>query len=166
MAAEDLTIKAGLLMEAAEAQQSAMSGTLERLREHAAGLDGVVREEIRATLVEEMRNLAHDTHSACDALRQLKRAAGLRALLFTAVAAAVAAVVPLAMALWLLPSRAEVQALRAAREELAADVARLSERGGHAQLRHCGAERRLCVRVDRTAPAYGEGGDFLVVKGY
>jgi len=34
------------------------------------------------------------------------------------------------------------------------------------QLRHCGAARRLCVRVDRGAPLYGEAADFLVVKGY
>jgi hypothetical protein len=33
-------------------------------------------------------------------------------------------------------------------------------------LRHCGSDQRWCVRVDRKAPAYGEQGDYLVVKGY
>jgi len=159
-------MKAGLLMEAAHAQQSAVAGTLDRLREHAAGLDGVVREEIRATLLEELQALACDTQAACHALQRLKRAASLRALLFTAIAAAVAGVAPVAVAFWLLPSRAEVQALRAARDELATNIARLSERGGQAQLRHCGSQRRLCVRIDRAAPAYGEGSDYRVVRGY
>lgn len=159
-------MKAGLLMEAAQAQQSAVSGTLERLREHAAGLDGVVREEIRATLVEELQTLTHETHSACSALQRLKQTANLRALLFTVVVGSGAGAVPVACAFWLLPSHAEVQALRAERDALATNIARLSEQGGQTQLRHCGAQRRLCVRVDRAAPAYGEGGDYLVVQGY
>jgi hypothetical protein len=33
-------------------------------------------------------------------------------------------------------------------------------------VRTCGASARLCVRVDRNAPAYGPGADYLVVKGY
>jgi hypothetical protein len=78
----------------------------------------------------------------------------------------VAAALPFALAWWLLPSRAELQALRATRDELAGNIARLSERGAQAQLRRCGSERRLCVRIDRSAPAYGESGEYLVVKGY
>jgi hypothetical protein len=34
------------------------------------------------------------------------------------------------------------------------------------ELRRCGAAGRLCVRVDRKAGTFGEGGEFLVVKGY
>ena len=46
------------------------------------------------------------------------------------------------------------------------DIARLTQQGGHVELRRCGAARRLCVRVDRGAPMYGEAADYLVVKGY
>ena len=48
-------MKLGLLMEAAQAQQGLAAQALERLREHTAGLDAVVREEIRATLIEELQ---------------------------------------------------------------------------------------------------------------
>jgi hypothetical protein len=34
------------------------------------------------------------------------------------------------------------------------------------ELRRCGDAQRLCVRVDRSAPAYGAGADFFIVKGY
>jgi len=45
---EDLTMKLGLLMEAAQAQQALAAAVLQQLREHTGGLDAIVREEIRA----------------------------------------------------------------------------------------------------------------------
>ncbi|MGH8327807.1 MAG: hypothetical protein ACRET2_13715, partial [Steroidobacteraceae bacterium] len=66
---------------------------------------------------------------------------------------------------WMLPSRSEVAALRARRDALAANIARLQQRGGSVDLRRCGARARLCVRVDRDAPAYGADADYLIVKG-
>jgi hypothetical protein len=74
--------------------------------------------------------------------------------------------IPLGLCLWVLPTRADVARLRATRDELAANLVRLTQQGGRAQLRHCGTEQRLCVRIDRAAPAYGEGAEYLVVKGY
>ena len=64
---EDETLKLGLLMEAAQSQQTLAATTLERLREHTAGLDAIVREEIRATLLEEMRALYEDSRRAAEA---------------------------------------------------------------------------------------------------
>jgi len=66
----------------------------------------------------------------------------------------------------LLPTSAEIQALGAKRDELTANIARLARQGANLELRHCGTTQRLCVRVERSAPAYGAAGDFLVVKGY
>jgi hypothetical protein len=163
---EDDTMKLGLLMEAVQAQQAVAATAMDRLREHAAGLDAVVREEIRHTLVEEMQALAEDSRRAAEALRSLQRAVNLRLVLWTAVMVSLAAIVPFGIAWYLLPTRADVAALGARRDALAASVARLTSQGGNVELRRCGAAQRLCVHVDRTAPAYGDGGDFLVVKGY
>ena len=163
---EDDTMKLGLLMEAVQAQQALAETSLDRLREHTAGLDAVVREEIRHTLIEEMHALAEDGRRAAEALRRLQRAANLRHLLWMAAMVGVAAVVPFVIARYLLPTRADLAALAARRAELAAEVARLTRQGGNVELRRCGAAQRLCVHVDRSAPAYGEGGEFLVVKGY
>jgi hypothetical protein len=163
---EDETLKLGLLMEAAQSQQALAATTLERLREHTAGLDAIVREEIRATLLEEMRALAEDSRRAAEALRGLRRAANLRLIAWSAVVLSLASLVPFALAWWMLPTRIEIQALGAKRDELTANIARLARQGGNLELRHCGSTQRLCVRVERTAPAYGQAGDFLVVKGY
>ena len=38
--------------------------------------------------------------------------------------------------------------------------------GGRIDLRHCGEANRLCVRVERKAPFYGENSDYAVLKGY
>ncbi|MGH8217806.1 MAG: hypothetical protein ACREUT_04475, partial [Steroidobacteraceae bacterium] len=65
-----------------------------------------------------------------------------------------------------LPTRAEITQLRSERDSLAAQVAQLSQRGARIDLRRCGADGRLCARVERAAPRYGAGGDYYVLKGY
>jgi len=55
--------------------------------------------------------------------------------------------------------------LRTERDELASNIAVLNQRGARADLRRCGAGH-LCVRVDLSAPRYGESSDYLVIKGY
>lgn len=164
--AEDDTMKLGLLMEAAQAQQSLAAETLGRLRDHAAGLDGVVRDEIRNTLLEEMNALGQESHGAARALRRLQHTANLRHVAWSFVLLTFASVTPLGVTWWVLPTRSEIDTLRARRDELTANIERLARQGGKLDLRHCGQAQRLCVRVERNAPVYGERGDFLVVKGY
>ncbi|TLY70668.1 MAG: hypothetical protein E6K35_14360 [Gammaproteobacteria bacterium] len=159
-------MKVGLLMEAAETQRALAAAALEQLREHAAGLDGIVREEIRSTLIEELGALDEESRRAAQSLRALKQAASLRLAAWSVGVAALSAAIPLTIGWWLLPSHAEVAALRVTRAELSSHVAQLIQQGGRVELRHCGAARRLCVHVDRSAPTYGEASDYLVVKGY
>jgi len=163
---EDETLKVGLLMEAAQAQQALAATTLDRLREHTTGLDAIVREEIRATLIEELRALGEDSQHAAAALRRLQRSANVRLIAWGAAVLGLAAALPCALAWWLLPTRGEIEALVARRDELSANITRLSRQGGNVELRHCGSEQRLCVRIERSAPAYGATADFRVVKGY
>ena len=163
---QDDTMRIGLLMEAAQAQQALAATALDRLREHVAGLDAVVREEIRSTFLEEMRALDAESRRASEALRSLHRTANMRTVLWGAAIVASTALVPLGLAWSMLPSRAEIETLGKRRDELVAGIERLTRRGGAVDLRRCGKTLRLCVRVDRSAPAYGEGGDYLVLKGY
>jgi len=65
-----------------------------------------------------------------------------------------------------LPSKSEIDALRIERDALALNLSRLQQLGGRVDWHHCGDEARLCVRVDRKAPVYGDQSDFFVVKGY
>jgi hypothetical protein len=164
--AEEETLKIGLFMEAAQAQQTLATTMLERLREHTAGIDAIVREVIRATLLEEIRALGEDSHRAADALRRLERTANVRLVAWGAAVLSLSALFPFGLAWWLTPTRADVEALIARRDELAIRIADLSRQGGNLELRRCGPKQRLCVRIDRGAPAYGASGDFLVVKGY
>jgi 2-phospho-L-lactate guanylyltransferase (CobY/MobA/RfbA family) len=163
---DDETIKVGLLMETAHAQQALVDKALEQLNAHVRELDTVVRDEIRHTLVEELRIVVNETNRSAEALRRLRRAANLRIGLWTLGLTVVCSAIPLGLAWWLLPSPNEITALRATRDDLASAVARLEQRGARVDLRRCGGTNRLCVRVDRKAPAYGEAGDYLVVKGY
>ena len=79
-ALDETTMKFGLLMESAQAHQKLAETHLEQLRAHTQDLDGVVREEIRRTLIEELREVTAESKRAAQALRGMKRAAGMRGL--------------------------------------------------------------------------------------
>jgi hypothetical protein len=165
-AVDETTMKFGLLMESAQAHQKMAESHLERLRAHTQDLDGVVREEIRRTLVEELDELTSESRRAAQALKGMKRIAQLRGLVFTVSTALLSVAIPSGLAYWLLPTPSQIETLRARRDELQVSVARLEQSGGRIDWRHCGERARLCIRVDRAAPSYGEKADYFVVKGY
>jgi uncharacterized protein YPO0396 len=163
---DDTTMKLGLLMEAAQTHQKSAESTLRKLKDTAKELATIVREEVRSVVVEEFQSLAVDSNRATAALREVQRAANVRALVWSLSLTALCSAIPLLLACWLIPSRAEIAALRAKHDELATKIASLEERGGRIDLRRCGNGGRLCVRVDRKAPTYGEQSDYLIVRGY
>jgi hypothetical protein len=163
---DDETIRAGLLMESAQAHQKLAESQLERLQQHTAGLDSVVRDEIRRTLIEELQMLTAEATRATRALERIRRSAAARTTLWSLAAAILCTSVPVAIARWSLPSAADISALRARRDELAANVSKLEQQGGRIDWRRCGDARRLCVRVDRKAPSYGDKADYYVLEGY
>lgn len=162
----DETLKLGLLMEAAHAQQTVAESALDRLRAHVEGLDEIVRDEIRRTLVEEIQVLGSESRRAAEALRRLGRSANARVAGWTVGLTLVCSAMPLMVQWWFLPSQRELAELRARKDELTSNIARLERAGGRVDLRRCGETNRLCVHVDRSAPVYGESGDYWVVKGY
>ncbi|HEY2275234.1 MAG TPA: hypothetical protein VGH61_07030 [Steroidobacteraceae bacterium] len=162
---DDDAMKLGLLLEGAHEHQRLAQGVLEKLKVHVGELPGLARDEIRATMLDELNALQEDSRRAAETLRRLRYVADLRVALWTLVMTALACAVPLGAAWWVLPSRAEVASLNARRDALEAAVTRLKAQGGELEWRHCGAAQRLCVRVDRKAGAFGESGDFLIVKG-
>ena len=161
---DDATLKMGLLMESAQAHQKLAEGQLERLRAHTLDLDGVVRDEIRRTLVEELQALRAEVTRAARALQRIRAGNALRGAVWILVAAVMCSGIPIAVARWYLPSAGDVAALRARRDELTADLTRLEQQGARIDWRHCGDSKRICVRVDRKAPAYGEKGDYYIIE--
>ena len=163
---DDTAMKVGLLMESAQVHQRLAEGELEKLRAHTQDLDSVVRDEIRRTLVEELQMLTAETTRATRALEKIRGSAAWRVTAASFAAAILCALVPIAVARWALPSAADIAALRARRAELSENVAKLEQQGGRIDWRRCGDARRLCVRVDRKAPTYGEKADYYVIEGY
>ena len=160
------TMKLGLLMEGAQIHQKLAQTHLEKLLAHTQDLDGVVRDEIRRTLIDELQALTAETDRAVRALRDMKRAAMMRCFVWNVGAAILCTVIPVAIAHYAIPSPSQIAALRAERNSLAQSVALLERRGARVDWRNCGDAARLCVRVDRKSPAYGDSADFYVVKGY
>jgi hypothetical protein len=161
----DEAMKLGLLTEAARAQHRLSQESLERLAAHTRDLDALVRDEVRRTVTEVLGSVASESRRAIESLQRMRRAANMRTLLWTASVAVICGGIAMVEAWWLLPSQSEMEVLRARRDALAADITRLERRGGMLDVRRCGADARLCVRVDRNAPAYGPAADYLIVKG-
>jgi len=159
-------MKVALLMEAAQAQQRLSQESLERLAAHARDLDAVVRDEVRRSVAEALGSLVTESRRVTESLQRMRRAANVRTLLWTVSVATICSAIAMGEAWWLLPSQREMAAMRARRDALASNIARLEQRGGSVDVRRCGARARLCIRVDRDTPAYGPGADYLVVKGY
>jgi hypothetical protein len=163
---DETTMKFGLLMESAQAHQKLAEAHLERLCTHTKDLDAVVRDEIRRTLVEELQLLTTETNRATQSLRQMRRAATKRLVLFCGAISLLAGGIPTALMWLVIPSENEISTLRARRDDLAARVATLQQQGGRIEWRRCGDTRRLCIRVDRKAPIFGESADYYIVYGY
>jgi uncharacterized protein YPO0396 len=163
---DDTTMKLGLLMEAAQANQKVAEASLKKLKAATNDLATVVRDEVHRVVMEEFHSLAADGKRASDALHAARRAANVQALAWSVGMTLLCSAIPLGLACWVIPSRAEIAALRARHDELVTRIANLQERGGRIDLRRCGDGARLCVRVDRKAPMYGAQSDYLIVRGY
>ena len=158
------TLRVGLLFEAAQAQQRLGAEAIEALREHLRTLDALVRAEVSSAAREYLEGLSAEAQQTAAALRRARRAAQVRPILWSIAACVLSAAIALAVVRALLPSTGQIAALRSRRALFSADIKRLREYGGAVDLRRCGQRGRLCVRVDRSGPAYGAHGNFLLVK--
>jgi hypothetical protein len=166
MTVDDATLKCGLLMESAQAHQKLAEANLEKLRVHTQDLDMVVRGEIRRTMIEELQMLTVESKRATEILRRIGRGAILRGALWSLAVVLLCTGIPIAITRWTLPSESDIASLRIRRDEMMINIAALERQGGRVEWRHCGEKARLCVRVDRKAPPYGDRADYYIVEGY
>jgi len=159
------SVKLGLLMETAQTHQKLAETAIEKLSQHTHSLEAAVRDQIQRALVDALKTVHTEVQRAVEALQRMKREANMRVTLWTLGLTVISAAIALVIAWWVLPTPAEVVRLRTERDELASNLAVLNQRGAHADLRRCGAGR-VCVRVDLSAPRYGESSDYMVIKGY
>src|ERR1035438_3296612 len=75
---DDATMKLGLLIESAQAHQKSAEVQLEKLRVPTDDLDGVVRGEIRRTLIEELQMLTAESARAAQVLQRVGRTSVVR----------------------------------------------------------------------------------------
>lgn len=158
------TLRVGLLLETAQAQQRVGEEVFERLRDHLRALDGLVRAEVARAACESLEALSSEAEQAEAALRRLRQETAVRVLTWSLAAMALSAAITLVIVHRLLPSSEQVSVLRARRALYASDIRRLRQFGGTVDLRRCGTTGRLCVRVYPSGPRYGRHGDYLLVK--
>ena len=159
------SVKLGLLMETAQTHQKLAEAAIDKLSEHTQALEAVARDQIQRALVDALKTVHAEAQRAVEALQKIKRAANARVTLWTLGLTVISAAIALFIAWWGLPTPAEIARLRTERDELSSKLAVLVQRGARADLRRCGSGH-VCVRVDLSAPRYGEGLDYMVIKGY
>ena len=159
------SVKLGLLMETAQTHQRLAEAAIEKLSEHTQALEAVARDQIQRALVDALKTVRAEAQRAVEALQKIKREANARVTLWTLGLTATSAAIALFVAWWVLPTPAEIARLRIERDELVSNLAVLNQRGARADLRRCGTGH-VCVRVDLSAPRYGESSDYMVIKGY
>lgn len=95
---DDGKVSIGLLLEVAQTHQQLADAALARLKEHTAGLDAVVREQIRRMFIEELRGVHLESQRAMESLRRLREARDRRVVLWSVWVAALSAAVASAVA--------------------------------------------------------------------
>jgi hypothetical protein len=150
----------GRMLARVHAQQSQIHGVLTTLDSRSREFDTTVGEAVQRALADSAGI------RAAEKLSQIHRANGMRFARWSFAIVSACALVPTLLSWALLPSRAQVLQSRQALEQLNAGVAQLTRQGGRIDLRRCGAAQRLCVRIDRKSPFYGENADYIVLKGY
>jgi hypothetical protein len=160
------TMTVGLLLESAHVQQRQAEQALEALKIHTQSLDEVVRDGIRRILTEELQPLDAEIASLTRSAARAARHFSVRNVIFAVTTTAFCALIPLAVAHWVLPSSAQLIELTSQREMLTRQLQTLREQGAAIEIRHCGAAARLCVRIDDKAPRFGERAEFHVPAGY
>lgn len=158
------TLKAGLLMEAAEAHQQLAGAALKRLDAATRGLEPAVRDAVEQAVAAAVRaELAQVRTEAYQAARALGAVRGQMGWNHGLVAAAVAvlaaatAVGSMHLLGWL-----EVQRVPVSTSALRANAATLAEferRRVRVDVGLCGDNRQPCVRVDPKSQTYGQGRD-------
>ncbi|MGC8518106.1 MAG: hypothetical protein ACP5P4_06195 [Steroidobacteraceae bacterium] len=158
------SLEVGLLLDTVQSQQRLAGETLAQLDVQLQSLERVVRAEVARAAHEAFLEISVEADEVRARLGGLHRTLGTRTAVWSVAAALASAVVAVLAVRLLTPTSAQIDALRARRALFAADIRRLREYGGAVELRRCGARGRLCVRVQRTGPAFGAHGNFLLVK--
>jgi hypothetical protein len=150
----------GHVLESVHAQQSQIHGLLATLDTRSSDLHSALGDAVQRAFMEAAGV------RATEKLSQLHRATGMRFALWSFGIVSACSLVPTILTWTLMPSRAQLLQARQSLDQLSIGIARLTGEGGRIDLRHCGQADRLCVRIDRKAPFYGENSDFAVLKGY
>jgi hypothetical protein len=148
------------ILETVHAQQSEIHGLLATLDNRARSLDSTLGEAVQRAFMDAAGL------RAAQKLSQVHRATGVRFARWSIGIVSVCAIVPTILSWMLMPSPGQLLQARQTAAQLSARVAQLAGEGGRMELKHCGAKNRLCVRVDRKSPLYGDGADYMIVLGY
>ena len=148
------------ILETVHAQQAQLHGMLASLESRSRDLDASVGEAVQRALMQPAGL------RAAEQLAQVHRASSVRLARWSFGVVSGCALVPALLSWMLMPSRTQLLQARQTFDQLSGAIAQLSREGGRIELRHCGVANRLCVRVDRKSPFYGESADFVVLKGY
>jgi hypothetical protein len=167
---DDETRKIGMLIAAFDAEHERLKIAILALQKVGGQLSSEVGSAAQGAVNAALSGLNTEVQKASRTLVDMQRLSLWRATVQHLVVAVVAIATTLLAVWWYVPSAVELTERRTERDQLKASVEELNKRGGRMTLMGCGAQKRLCVLVDRSAGTFGISGNkdevYMVAKGY
>jgi exoribonuclease II len=167
---DDETRKIGMLLAAFEDEHVQLKRVIEAIARSGAVLQSQVRGAAREAVDAALKELRPQIAQAGQTLKDLERFSLWRAAWQHALISVITIATTLLVVWAYVPSLSEIIALRAENTQLQASIDDLSKRGARMSLMECGAQKRLCVLIDRTAGSFSlpthKEDVYMVAKGY
>ena len=159
--------KIAVLIVAFDTEHVRAQAAITTLKETGSVLKVEVASGAERAVTQALITLNADIEKASKTLLDLQSLSLRMALLQHVIVAVVAMMVTLLGVWWYVPSQSDIAARQAEVQELKATIDDLTKRGGKIPITTCGAKKRLCVWVDESAGAFGDGAEtYRIAHGY
>jgi len=161
--------KIAALIAAFDTEHERVKGAITALAQTGAQLKRDVTGAAAGAVTAALAELNQDIQNAGQTLKQLQRFSLWHTSLRHLMVSIAAIAVTLLAVWWYVPTVAQMNRLRAEREQLQASIDVLNQSGARIQLNTCGSAKRLCVLVDTIAGQFGDRRSenvYMIAKGY
>ncbi len=169
MEGEEQELRIAALLDALDTEHARVREAIAELKSAGASLHAAVKSAAGQEVATALQALQGNINGANQVLVRMQRHSLWRAAMQHAMVALVAILITLG-AVWVyVPSKSEIESLRAERAQLQATTDTLFQNGGGVQHTLCGKKKRLCVRVDASAGKFGDpkqGETYMIAEGY
>jgi len=164
---EEQELRFAAMIEALEQEHARVLDVSEKLTAMPGQLRQAIQDAAREAAQSAVKSVRGDIERAREVVVAIQRLSLWRAALQHAIVALVAILITLGAVWTYVPSKSEIESLRAERTALQSTIDTLAQRGGRLKHSECG--KRFCVMIDEAAGRFGNEKKheiYMIAKGY